>query len=884
MKIRKVIACMLCVIVLFCPVTGVFAQEHTDVIRISSLDDFLAFAENCRLDSYSKDKQFLLTCDIDLTGVAFDGVPIFCGTFDGGYHCITGLNIQSAGSKLGLFRIITATGTVKNLNVSGTVQPTGSRSKVGGIAGVNEGAIDECTFEGTVTASAYAGAIAGINEAGGLIRACSSRGSVSAFHFSGGITGSNVGAIDDCHNHAAVNTTAQQNQIDISDINLGTLTNSESASATTDIGGITGANSGTVINCTNRGNVGYKHMGYNVGGIAGLQTGYIANCENFAAISGRKEVGGIAGQQEPQVVLAYQTDTLQVLKAQFAVLSELIKKASANTNANAANIRNLLYRIENHISNAEKAMDVLQAGLESPKLEELQTYLDAFATLRNSIDGIQTALRELRAALDETSTEMNQDIAAITEQLAEIEETLNHAEDNLGGQIVDISDQDTTDDLISKVENCSNHGPILGDLNAGGIVGAIVFENDLDPEEDISVVGDTTLNAIGSLRSVIRNCQNTAQVNAKNQRIGGIAGWITMGLIRDCSNTGSLDNATANYVGGIAGQSAGYIRNCKVKSVLKGNTHVGGVAGSGTVVSECYAMVQLSGNEKCGNVLGYLEEARQDVQQPVSNNIYLQFGVDAGGIDGISYEGMAQGLPQSDFFLLTQDALFDQVTIQFIADGELVLQVVQNAGTSFDAIPNVPVKEGFTGYWADLSSEDLQNLLFDLNIRAAYVTYATVIQSDQMTANGKPILLLQGDFSIGATVSAEKLDSFSGLKEGQTLIDAWEIYCTNCINLHTGRLVIPSETNMDDVILLVRDENGNWAERTYEMDGSYIVFPLEESNQAIALVQNPEKPLLTTEVLIAAGIGALTVALIFAVCVSIRRRNRKKDQPKPADV
>ena len=197
-KQMKITALVLC-LVLMASVAGIAsAQEEVDVIHISNLEEFLEFAENCRLDSYSLDKHFLLTTDIDLTGTNFDGIPIFCGTFDGGYHTISGLNITSAGSYKGLFRHITVTATVKDLHVTGKVTPTGTRAKVGGIAGSNAGVIENCSFDGTVIGAEMAGGIVGVNKASGLISGCCAAGTVSANHFSGGITGSNAGTVRYC--------------------------------------------------------------------------------------------------------------------------------------------------------------------------------------------------------------------------------------------------------------------------------------------------------------------------------------------------------------------------------------------------------------------------------------------------------------------------------------------------------------------------------------------------------------------------------------------------------------------------------------------------------------------------------------------------------------
>ena len=53
------------------------------------------------------------------------------------------------------------------------------------------------------------------------------------------------------------------------------------------------------------GAVGYAHVGYNIGGIVGRQSGYLSSCTNSGTILGRKDVGGIAGQLEPEVRLLY---------------------------------------------------------------------------------------------------------------------------------------------------------------------------------------------------------------------------------------------------------------------------------------------------------------------------------------------------------------------------------------------------------------------------------------------------------------------------------------------------------------------------------------------------------------------------------------------------
>ena len=95
-----------------------------DVV-ISSADDLLAFAKDARLDSWSRDKRIVLSADIDLSDVAFNGIPTFGGTFDGQGHTITGLDLKgekSADSYTGLFSRIQASGIVK-ITINGDKSP-----------------------------------------------------------------------------------------------------------------------------------------------------------------------------------------------------------------------------------------------------------------------------------------------------------------------------------------------------------------------------------------------------------------------------------------------------------------------------------------------------------------------------------------------------------------------------------------------------------------------------------------------------------------------------------------------------------------------------------------------------------------------------------------
>ena len=261
------------------PVSAEPSEEAEPIkLSISSPEEFLTFAQNCRLDTYSQNLQVSLETDLDFADSDFVSVPIFSGTFWGNGHSVHGIDLSKDGSMEGLFRRLTETAVVTDLKVSGRIHPGGSGREIGGIAGRNEGQILNCSFSGELSGGDCVGGIAGSNGVTGVIESCYVEGQVYGKHFVGGITGENAGVIRDCTNAAGVNTTPQQNTVELSDITLENLTNTEAVNTVTDIGGIAGNSTGVIRGCVNKETVGYPHMGYNIGGIAGTQSGYIADC------------------------------------------------------------------------------------------------------------------------------------------------------------------------------------------------------------------------------------------------------------------------------------------------------------------------------------------------------------------------------------------------------------------------------------------------------------------------------------------------------------------------------------------------------------------------------------------------------------------------------
>lgn len=870
-RLSAFLAALMLMICLALPVGAEEAETPQQMqYTIYSRNVFLEFAEKCRLDSFSKDLHVSLRCDLDLTDMEFTGIPIFCGTFEGNGHTIRGLQITGAGSNQGLFRYLTETARVQNLHVSGSVSPEGSRSQVGGIAGSNAGVIANCSFGGTVSGSDSVGAIVGSNAITGIVENCTASGNVSGIHFVGGIAGSNSGVIRSCTNDAKINETPQQNTVELTDITLESVTNSEAANTVTDIGGIAGSSMGLIRDCINRGDVGYRHMGYNIGGIAGTQSGAVISCENHASIHGRKEVGGIVGQMEPTALIAYSEDALQILKRQLTSMGTVINETVSSVQNTGDAIAGQVWHLQNHVLNARDAVETLIPDKENPELPDLDTIQAAHNTISSSISGMSQTLDGMSATTYSAMGALSNNLHALQNQINAMRTTLGNVSETLGGSISDVSDLDSEEDFTGKVAQCTNYGAILADRNAGGIAGAMAMENDLDHEDDWSIAGDSSLNFESELRAVIVSCSNAAKVTCGKQNAGGIVGWQSMGLVKNCVNSGTLDAVGAEYVGGVTGQSLGYIRQSHAKCEIAGSRFVGGIAGSAVIVTDCRSLVKLTDTkENTGAILGQLEQTRLEEENPVSGNVYFPISADIGGIDGISYDGQAQAMDRESFLALENlPDLFRHAAIRFRYSNGLERFFVVPLGESFSQqwVPPIPPRAGYVSCWDGLTEELLEEVLFDMTFTIRQTGKRTVLQSENLDGT-QPVMLLQGVFNEDAVLTLEEIHPELPLEKKQSQILAWQLNLTGADTVTGLRLRIPEGMEEAQFQIRILGSGGTWRTVQPDTDSSYLTTALTMSDSAVALIRMQQTPWL----IIAGGIGA---AMLLVLTVLIKKRKK----------
>ena len=238
-----------------------------------------------------------------------------------------------------------------------------------------------------------------------------------AQHRAGGIAGQNSGSVITCSNLGEVNNepmeTAAQTKNTLTS-NLADLTSFDVSSIrqedyvdVLDIGGIAGYSEGTISECKNSGIVGYARTGYNVGGIAGRSQGFTDACTNEGQVSGRKDVGGILGQLEPESIWEYSKGQAQELKSQLYQLNTLIDTLASDVSDSTGTIKD-------DIATA--------AGYADSTILDLQTITDDISgDIEGTSSSLASAIEQLQAAVDEQNAEALK--TALSDLAAEVAST-----------------------------------------------------------------------------------------------------------------------------------------------------------------------------------------------------------------------------------------------------------------------------------------------------------------------------------------------------------------------------------------------------------------------------------------------------------------------------
>ena len=910
------------------PFTSALA-DGDGAIHIKTEADLQSLARSCTLDSYSRGKKVVLDNDLLLESTDALPIPSFGGTFDGGGHTISGLDMEESVSPAGLFGVVQKGGSVKNLRIEGALTPSGDSQDLGGIAGENHGTIENCTFNGSASGKRNVGGIAGYNAATGVIRSCEASGAIFGQNMTGGIVGYNLGAIVSSKNRAYVNIESTDPAIDLDDLSfefsldLSKLSQLDTLSVSTDTGGVAGYSSGAISECVNEAAIGYQHIGYNVGGIVGRSSGQVRSCTNSGAICGRKDVGGIAGQMEPYVRTEVSASQFSVMKSQLDELSRLVEKAVNDAQYSTGEICDRLSLISGYLSDASDAAGDVRVNVDLDAITPPSIDIDGgivigprpnisdivSVTNLNVIVGAITAAGSQLSLITEnvktSSTTLSSDLRSINSKFNELSNTMFSAIASVGGSsgsiITDASSTDVNSVTLGKVSGSKNTAAVYGDVNTGGIAGSMAIEYTLDPEDDVTGSLSGNYRKQYEYKAIVQQCVNTGDISGKRSYVGGIVGRMDLGYVTACEGYGSATSENDSYVGGIAGVTGASVCGNYAKCTLSGKKYVGGIVGSGVEtkadgsgsnVTWNYSLVDIT---DCQQYAGAISGSDTGA---FANNYYVSD--DLPGINRQGFVGRAEPISFSQLSAIASvPEGMKTFTLTFLADGEEVLRRPFAYGASFDEsdIPDIPEKDGYHAHW---DRTDLDSLHFDTVVTAVYEAYTPGLASEQTREGGLSVLLVEGSYNDGDAIkltaepitpeafdvqSGSLLDRLQGyftcLRRGEfppltanrEVLEQWKLDLADDGSAqHTVRYLPPEDSG--DLRIYVR-EGGAWQNVDTGTMGSYLTFPVSGTSVEIAAV--------STISVIGIWLTSLLVLLVLILLIVCAHRRKKRRAHRRAE-
>ena len=912
--IRKLLCTLLCLMLLLSAASSAFAAEDSDTIEIRAAEDLVELAQNCALNSWSDGVRVVLLNDISLSNVAFEPIPVFNGSFDGGGHTIYDLSLTAAQSPCGLFIETEKDAVIRDLKVTGTVTPRGDDSRVGGLVGLNRGTLINCSFSGSVEAQSRVGGVVGENEASGLISLCSSYGSVFGFAETGGVVGYNSGALAGCENNAFVNTKSVDPALRLDSIDTSSILNflqsirSDNADITSEIGGVCGVSCGFVEGCANRGTVGYLHLGYHVGGIVGHSSGYLDRCENTGVVYGRRAVGGIVGLAEPYIVTEETKNLLSSLSYRFAALNNAIETAIEDAGDSSEEIVAQLNTLAGVMSPAAASLHALDPS--DPDT------LDAFRnTLADCINAASGSMNGITDRLDDSSGVLVDDFQQINNQISALSGTAVQAMSMLSGAeetdiLSDNSDENLSAEItLGKTKDCVNSAEIYGDRFVGGIAGAISLDSEMKESSLLNSSGNSLVKNRYSLHASVLKCINRGSVSARHECAGGICGRMDFGYLGSCASYGTVSIEEGDYAGGICGLGYGSVKTSCAKCTLSAKRYVGGILGNGydaikndersSVVSGCYSLVQILDDPQFAGAISGGGSGSYE------NNYFVPMGF--AGLNKLSIQGEAEPMAFSDFSAV--EGLPEECRsfhLRFLVDDSVVKEVPFGYGDSFDRTV-FPIVEKRNGSYAVWDRTDLNDLRFDTDVHAVFRMDETVLSSTLVREDGRAAVYLDGQFQIGdelavesLSISDDEINNFRGTWRDTVREQLSSIFRDRdpdysvCIAVaeklrlqfpddgltsHTVRYLAP-DTLTNNHRLYLYAESG-WQRLHPTVFGSYYLFDVGEKEAEFALVSTIQSWWIVAYVAGALAILALLLYVIFRFRNSIKgRKGQNREKPE----
>ena len=496
-------------------------------------------------------------------------------------------------------------------------------------------------------------------------------------------------------------------------------------------------------------------------------------------------------------------------------------------------------------------------------------YRSRAGSLNTNLQGLSENMGQLNQEMSSGSDVMLDDLAAINDQFSMIMRLYTDAIDGVldmdyAAVYEDTSQEDAESSTEATIADCTNRGTVQGDLNVSGIAGTMAIEYDFDLEGDVTGIDNARLNSTFLTRCVLRNNVNEGNVTAQKSYAGGIAGLQEMGTVLCCENYGRISSTAGNYVGGIAGKSLSHITNGYAKCTVSGETYAAGIAGFGSSMENCCAMVRVQdASSFYGAIAGDVDHSGI-----VANNRFVSEEI--AGIDRISYSGKAE--PVSYEELLTVPGLparFQMMSVVFYADEEEVkrLQCPYKSDVSAKLYPDIPARDGF---YADWDIREIPGILYDEDVTAEYVRYLTTLASAQTRENGQSILLADGMFKQEAELVIADAGNVAEKTTPEDVTECWHITIPEDGNeQHQIRYQAP-QSETEGVSVYRKQNDGTWLQMDTELMGIYHLFTVEGTEAEIAVCIQDRR----LQAYLVYGIPAVLAATAMIVFFVGKKRKR----------
>lgn len=663
-------------------ITGV--TRHRYQVGTGKVDDPYLIYEKEQLEAikYYPKAAFRLDSDIELSDnwepirILTKGSLGFSGTFDGNFHSIKGLLVNSKSKNSGLFSIIYGA-NIKNLYVDGTVKGT---DNVGIIAGTSEGStIENCFVTGRCEASGNnSGGIVGVNN-GVIKNSVSACYIVDASNYSGGICGSNKGDIKNSIS-ACYSVSADMYASGVSGVNVGGRISKNVAAnfyatdvITTKSGRITtnrqmGTTSGNY--CYNK-MISNNDVDFNYDSHDGLEA-------TWEEITNPLFYRDVLGWDTENKWNNYITEDFRLPTPKGFSKIDMVKGLTMYAPMKIFTEEELM-TVKDHPDFHYILMNDIR--MKNGKNWKMIGGVDGFS---GTFDGNNHTISGLRIVADGTAAGygMFSKIGSGTVRNLNLRNLKIEGSSLVGG---------LSAENYGYIENCTVDGDIYAIrkdnmLSVGGVVANNygIMEN---IGGKISIIADGEVLTAGGIAAnndgFIMGSEFSGEIKAKqdaefsNSVLGGIVGINTSGYIYDSfSDIKITSKGETNYIGGICGiLNGGEIYKSASKGTMSvtnkinSTGYVGGISGlvpSG-IVMNCYSTVEasvLSPAAYVGGIVGYNQEG--SIQNTYSNNKLSSVGSSSfvGGIVGLSEAG----------FIIDNVVLDTFIDSEGLADGIANLQ------------------------------------------------------------------------------------------------------------------------------------------------------------------------------------------------------------------